>query len=86
MKKYQAKAKQHPETGLLFENNLLPSSALPSKNNKRYSKKIYKKQVRLPVCSYHVTYPFQSESTIYSCLDVKEILARNRCDILSLSD
>ena len=35
----------------------------------------------MPVCSYHVTYAFQSESTLYSCLNVKEILARNRHDI-----
>ena len=32
-------------------------------------------------CSYHVTYAFQSESTLYSCLNVKELLARNRCEI-----
>ena len=31
----------------------------------------------LSVCSYHVTYAFQSESTLYSCLNVKELLARN---------
>ena len=34
---------------------------------------------------YHVTYAFHSESTLYSCLNVKELIARNRCDILSLS-
>ena len=33
------------------------------------------------VCSYHVTYAFQSESTLYCCLNVKEILARNRGEI-----
>ena len=38
------------------------------------------------VCSYHVTYAFQSESTLYSCLNVKELLAQNRCKIWSLSD
>ena len=27
------------------------------------------------VCSYHVTYTFQSESTLYSCLNVKELLS-----------
>ena len=27
------------------------------------------------VCSCHVTYAFQSESTLYSCLKVKELLA-----------
>ena len=38
------------------------------------------------VCSYHVTYAFQSESTLYSSLNVKELLARNRREIWSLSD
>ena len=28
----------------------------------------------LTVCSYHVTYAFQSESTLYSCLNAKELL------------
>ena len=41
---------------------------------------------KLTVCSYHVTYVFQSESTLYSCLGVKEILARNRHEIGSLRD
>ena len=27
------------------------------------------------VCYYHVTYTFQSESTLYSCVNVKELLA-----------
>ena len=27
------------------------------------------------VCSCHVTYAFESESTLYSCLNVKELLA-----------
>ena len=40
----------------------------------------------LTVCSYHVTYAFQSESTLYSCLNVKELLARNRRVIWSLRD
>ena len=38
-------------------------------------------QVILTVCSYHVTYVLQSESALYSCLNVKELLARNRRDI-----
>ena len=42
--------------------------------------------VHLTVCSYHVTYAFQIESTFYSCLNVKELLAQNRRDIWSLSD
>ena len=29
----------------------------------------------------HVTYAFLSESTLYSCLNVKELLARNRREI-----
>ena len=43
-------------------------------------------QFQLTVCSYHVTYAFQSESTFYSCLNVKKLLARNRREIWSLSD
>ena len=35
----------------------------------------------LTVYSYHVTYAFQSEATLYSCLDVKELLARSRREI-----
>ena len=38
------------------------------------------------VCYYHVTYASQSESTLYSCLNVKESLAPNRHDTWSLSD
>ena len=37
------------------------------------------------VC-YCVTYEFQSESTFYSCLNVKELLAWSRHNISSLSD
>ena len=40
----------------------------------------------LTVCSDHVTYAFQSESTLFSCLHVKELLARSRTEISSLSD
>ena len=40
----------------------------------------------LTVCSYHVTYAFQSESTLSSCLNVKELLAQSRREIRSLSD
>ena len=42
--------------------------------------------VHLTVCSYQVTYAFQSESKLYSCLNVKQLLARNKCNIWSLSD
>ena len=33
---------------------------------------------QLPVCSCHVTYAFQSESTLYNCLNVKELFAQSR--------
>ena len=32
-------------------------------------------------CSYYVTYAFQSESTLCSCQNVKELLARSRREI-----
>ena len=35
---------------------------------------------------YHVTYAFQSEFTLYICLNIKELLAQSRLQILSLSD
>ena len=38
------------------------------------------------VCSCHVMYVFQSEFTLYSCLNVKELLAQNRREIWRLSD
>ena len=40
----------------------------------------------LIVCSFHVTYAFQSESTIYSCLNVKELLSWSRHEIWKLSE
>ena len=42
--------------------------------------------IQLTICSCHVMYAFQSESTLYTCLDVKELLARSRCKVWSLSD
>ena len=38
-------------------------------------------RISITVCYYHVTYAFQSESTLYSCLNVKELLARSRREI-----
>ena len=35
----------------------------------------------MTVCYYHITYAFHYESTLYSCLNVKELLTQN-----SLSD
>ena len=40
----------------------------------------------MTVSSFHVRYAFQSESTLSSCLNVKELLARNRCNIQSVID
>ena len=37
----------------------------------------------LNVSCHHITYAFQSESTLYICLNVKEFLAQNRRDIWS---
>ena len=45
-----------------------------------------KLQKQMNVCSCHVTYAFQSESTIYSCLNVKEFLTWSRREIWRLSD
>ena len=42
--------------------------------------------LHLTECSFHVTYPFPNEFTFYICLNIKELLKSNRCDIWSLSD
>ena len=47
---------------------------------------VYVTKQHFTVCSYHVTYMFQSESTLYVCLNVKELLTLNRHKIWSLSD
>ena len=41
--------------------------------------------LHLTVCFYHVTYAFQSESILNSCLNVKELLPQIRRQIWSLS-
>ena len=43
--------------------------------------KLNSTESKMTVCSCHVTYAFQSESTLYSCLNVKELLARSRRQI-----
>ena len=44
-------------------------------------------RTRSYVCMFcHATYAFQNESTPYSCLNVKELLARSKRGIWSLSD
>ena len=48
----------------------------------KIEKESYKNiDIYLTVCFYHVTYAFQSESTLYSCLNVEELLARSRREI-----
>ena len=42
--------------------------------------------VHMTVCSFHVTYVFHTESWLYSCPNVKELLARIRREIWTLSD
>ena len=42
--------------------------------------------VHLTVRSYHATYVFKNESTLYSCLIVKKLLAETMRKVLSLSD
>ena len=60
-----------------FKNNKVTIFHLKNEN---FCSKLYKKvrNIMMTVCSYHVTYGFQSESTLYSCLNVKELLARSR--------
>ena len=54
-KKNQANAKQHREAELLlFENSLLFSSTLSSKNSRRHFQKMYKKQKPLFKCAYMI--------------------------------
>ena len=55
--KNQAKAKQNPAAELLlFENYSLSSFKLPSKNNRKYSKKYAKNQVCLFKWGYTINY------------------------------
>ena len=42
--------------------------------------------VQFTECFYHFKNKFQSESRLHSCLNTKELLASNRCNIWSLSD
>ena len=54
-----------------------------------FSLKLYKKKTTVYnkiVCYYHVTYAFHIESRLYSCANVKELLAQNMYNIWVLSD
>ena len=46
-----------------------------------YDRKFDKTENKVTVCSCHVTYAFESECTLYSSLNVKELLARSRREI-----
>ena len=46
-----------------------------------HSRKMVTAFEQLAVCFYHVTYPFCRESTLRSCLSVKELLSSDRRDI-----
>ena len=62
--------------------NLATITALTDVENKIPNAcNLVKKTEYLTVCSYHVMYACQSESTLYICLNVKELLAQNRSDI-----
>ena len=47
---------------------------------------MYTRKWSLTVWSYHVTYVFQSESTLYIFLNIKKLLAWGRRNIWNLSD
>ena len=63
-----------------FEGKLTCAYKNDMKNLSNFHQSTRKSQ-NWAVCSCHVTYTFQSESTLYSCLNVKELLARNRREI-----
>ena len=59
-----------------YKNKNVPKKFIGFKGPLSFYRNI--KEGYITVCSYHVTYAFQSESALYSCLNVKELLARNR--------
>ena len=77
-KKAKGTKKRVIKKTLRFENyeKCLEATQLENKINQ-----IEKNKIDITVCSCHVTYAFQSESTLYSCLNVKELLARSRREI-----
>ena len=73
-------------TTIYFVNINEHSTILPNRPNDWTVLWVLVCTVHLTVCSYHVTYRFHSEFTLYSCLNVKDLFARNRRDICILSD
>ena len=75
-----------PVATLPKENDIKPLEKLKSGFKKTIKWNKYRSQITIQpqdntVCSCHVTYAFQSESTLYSCLNVKELFARSRHEI-----
>ena len=72
--------------------NIQKKKTKEKKKEKAKKKKERKKErkkavwILLTVCSCHGRYAFQSESTLYICLNVKELLPRSRCEIWSFID
>ena len=67
---------------LIFEMQLVTGALILKANFLSYALLFgFVTVIFLTVCSYHVTYSFQSEFTLYSCLNVKELLARSRREI-----
>ena len=64
-----------------FRIPLLPSATVVPNNLALYLKDLKLLLSLMTVCYYHVRNGFQSESTLFSCLNVKEFPARNRRDI-----
>ena len=62
--------------------NLIAKSPNSNKNHQRWSRNTS----LIILCSCHVTYAFQSESIFYSYLNFKDLLARSKPKIGSLSD
>ena len=76
MEKKYTESNTKPDT----ENNIEPVTKIVNKKkNTKPDTKLDKDLAT--VCSCHVTYAFQSESTLYSCLNAKELLARSRREI-----
>ena len=71
---------------LWYDKSIFQSELVITTVKNSPSANIFKKFTVWAVCSCHVTYAFQSESTLYSCLNIKELLARSRREIWRLSD
>ena len=65
----------------LLINNTNESFQIKKSEIKKFHNKKLNERINCTVCSDHVTYAFQSESTLYSCLNVKELLAGSRREI-----